>query len=71
MVCPDEIWTGSVANGICPHDQIPAVPQLPVIKEMLLRHWQMATTSKDFMGLFVITGELEIILTLYPFEILD
>jgi hypothetical protein len=37
MVCPDEIWTGSVANGMCPHDQIADVPQLPVVRDSFNR----------------------------------
>lgn len=41
MVCPDEIWTGSVINGIYPHDQMSAADQLPVIKEAFLLNVDM------------------------------
>ena len=63
-MCVGAICTGSVARGTCPHDQVPAVVQLPVAKEMLSKHWQMAETSIIFCGLLVMAGNEDIILIL-------
>jgi hypothetical protein len=44
MVCPDEIWTGSVANGTCPHDQLLVVLQLPVANDIFNEQLQTVDT---------------------------
>ena len=44
MICPDEIWTGSVANGMCPHDQLLVLLQISEPNDVFNKQIQTVET---------------------------